>query len=75
MRPRIDAKEDKQAAEKPEKETVRDGVPMFSSTASFVDKLGDIPPLFKYIFPLFAVYLFEYFINQGLVRCPLQVDL
>lgn len=45
---------------------VRDGVPAFSSTASFVDKLGDIPPLFKYIVPLFAVYLFEYFINQGL---------
>ncbi|XP_034237783.1 battenin-like isoform X3 [Thrips palmi] len=63
VRPRIDVKEDK-AVKQPDK--VRDGVPMFSSTASFVDKLGDIPPLFKYIFPLFAVYLFEYFINQGL---------
>lgn len=65
VRPRIDVKED-QAEKQPAKATVRDGVPMFSSTASFVDKLGDIPPLFKYIVPLFAVYLFEYFINMGL---------
>lgn len=62
VRPRIDAKDEQHEA----KEKVKDGVPMFASTASFTDKLGDIPPLLKYICPLFAVYLFEYFINQGL---------
>ncbi|XP_066997902.2 battenin isoform X2 [Anabrus simplex] len=30
------------------------------------EKLCDIPPLLKYMIPLTAVYLFEYFINQGL---------
>ncbi|KAK3927053.1 Battenin, partial [Frankliniella fusca] len=65
VRPRIDDNGPRHAgACAPEK--VKDGVPMFSSTASFTDKLGDIPPLLKYICPLFAVYLFEYFINQGL---------
>lgn len=49
---------------------VEDGVPMFVSQASFVDRLGDVPPLLKYIVPLTAVYLFEYFINQGLVSVP-----
>lgn len=31
------------------------------------NKLLYIPKLFKYILPLFFVYLFEYFINMGLV--------
>lgn len=34
---------------------------------SFGDKLRYIPSLFKYMIPLALVYLFEYFINQGLV--------
>ncbi|KAK7790899.1 hypothetical protein R5R35_007943 [Gryllus longicercus] len=33
---------------------------------SFYRKLCDIPPLFRYMIPVGLVYLFEYFINQGL---------
>lgn len=33
-----------------------------------VNKLRYMPSLFKYMIPLSLVYLFEYFINQGLVR-------
>lgn len=32
----------------------------------FRQKLAAIPPCFKYMIPLLVVYLFEYFINQGL---------
>lgn len=32
------------------------------------DKFRYIPTLLKYMIPLALVYLFEYFINQGLVR-------
>lgn len=31
------------------------------------DKIFYVPSLLKYVIPLLAVYLFEYFINQGLV--------
>lgn len=34
---------------------------------SLSEKLCYIPSLFKYMIPLSLVYLFEYFINQGLV--------
>lgn len=36
------------------------------------DKLNFIPRLLMYSIPLTLVYLFEYFINQGLVRILLQ---
>lgn len=36
--------------------------------SGFINKLQSIPPLLKYMIPLCSVYLFEYFINQGLVR-------
>lgn len=35
---------------------------------SLGDKLRYVPSLFKYMIPISMVYLFEYFINQGLVR-------
>lgn len=35
--------------------------------AGVVDKIRYVPSLFKYMLPLLLVYLFEYFINQGLV--------
>ncbi|XP_046683744.1 battenin isoform X1 [Homalodisca vitripennis] len=41
-------------------------VPLAFTTDSFSEKLKAIPPLFKYMIPLGLVYLFEYFINQGL---------
>lgn len=34
---------------------------------SIGDKIRYVPSLLKYVIPLLAVYLFEYFINQGLV--------
>lgn len=34
----------------------------------FKEKVMYIPTLFRFIIPLTLVYLFEYFINQGLVR-------
>lgn len=34
---------------------------------SLSDKIRYVPSLLKYVIPLLAVYLFEYFINQGLV--------
>lgn len=68
VHPQLDvATEAERVAATKELTAVEDGVPMFVSNASFVDKLGDVPPLLKYIAPLTAVYLFEYFINQGLV--------
>lgn len=39
----------------------------------FKEKLQYIPSLFKYIVPLLLVYVFEYFINQGLVSGDLQM--
>lgn len=38
-----------------------------SPLVGFKEKLFYIPKLLKYIIPLTLVYLFEYFINQGLV--------
>lgn len=35
---------------------------------TFRDKLLLVPGLLKYMIPLALVYLFEYFINQGLVK-------
>lgn len=35
---------------------------------SFRDKINLLPGLMKYMIPLGLVYLFEYFINQGLVK-------
>lgn len=35
--------------------------------AGLGDKLRYVPKLFKYMLPISLVYLFEYFINQGLV--------
>lgn len=35
------------------------------------DKIRYVPSLMKYVIPLLAVYLFEYFINQGLVSVKL----
>jgi battenin len=37
------------------------------STLTIVEKLRIIPSLLVYMIPLALVYLFEYFINQGLV--------
>lgn len=37
------------------------------SKLSLSDKVRYMPSLLKYIVPLLLVYLFEYFINQGLV--------
>ena len=71
VHPQIDvAGQEERASAAKELTAVEDGVPMFVSQASFVDKLGYVPPLLKYIVPLTAVYLFEYFINQGLVSVP-----
>lgn len=44
---------------------------------SFADKIRLVPGLLKYMIPLGLVYLFEYFINQGLVTStvPLFVDI
>ena len=47
----------------PPQSRTSDEVPL----AGIVDKLKYIPRLFKYILPLFTVYICEYFINQGLV--------
>lgn len=38
-----------------------------SPKKSFKDKISLVPGLLKYMIPLGLVYLFEYFINQGLV--------
>lgn len=35
---------------------------------TFGEKIRYVPSLLKYMIPFFLVYLFEYFINQGLVR-------
>lgn len=37
------------------------------SNITFGDKIRYVPSLLKYMIPFFLVYLFEYFINQGLV--------
>lgn len=42
-----------------------------SPKKSFRDKINLVPGLLKYMIPLGLVYLFEYFINQGLVTIPL----
>lgn len=34
---------------------------------STIDKIRYMPSLMKYMVPLFLIFLFEYFINQGLV--------
>lgn len=34
---------------------------------TFTQKIDYLPNMLKYVLPLFAVYLCEYFINQGLV--------
>lgn len=70
VHPRLDASDEEVLApgEKAVIVKVHDDVPVQVSKASFVDKLRDVPPLLKYIVPLTMVYLFEYFINQGLVR-------
>lgn len=39
-----------------------------SPLLSFKEKMKYIPALFIYLIPLTLVYLFKYFINQGLVR-------
>lgn len=41
--------------------------PIIGKSTSLSYKFSLIPSLFKYMIPLFLVYLFEYFINQGLV--------
>ena len=75
VHPRIDGadeeeEEDAVAAEKCQSVNVKvqDDVPTQVSSASFMQRLRDVPPLLKFIVPLGTVYLFEYFINQGLVR-------
>uniref|UniRef100_T1HNT8 Battenin n=1 Tax=Rhodnius prolixus TaxID=13249 RepID=T1HNT8_RHOPR len=40
--------------------------PIIGKSTSLSYKFSLIPSLFKYMIPLFLVYLFEYFINQGL---------
>lgn len=40
---------------------------------SLSEKIGYTPSLLKYMIPLSLVYLFEYFINQGLVRIDLVI--
>lgn len=47
--------------------TVADDVPLTTTSDTFAMKLKSIPPLFSYMIPVGLVYLFEYFINQGLV--------
>lgn len=46
--------------------TVADDVPLTTTSDTFTMKLKAIPPLFSYMIPVGLVYLFEYFINQGL---------
>lgn len=41
---------------------------------SLSDKIRYVPSLLKYVIPLLAVYLFEYFINQGLVSVTTKRD-
>lgn len=46
----------------------QDGVPLNESADwSISDRIHFVPSLFKYMIPLFLIFLFEYFINQGLV--------
>lgn len=40
---------------------------------SLGDRIRYIPSLLKYVIPLLSVYLFEYFINQGLVSVGRKV--
>lgn len=41
---------------------------------SLSDKIRYVPSLFKYMIPLSLVYLFEYFINQGLVSMTRNIS-
>lgn len=43
------------------------GVEVKTAKLSLSEKIRYVPSLFKYMIPLSLVYLFEYFINQGLV--------
>jgi len=43
-----------------------DDVPVATTQDTFKEKLVVVPSLLKYMIPLGLVYLFEYFINQGL---------
>lgn len=43
------------------------GVETKAAKLSLAEKIRYVPTLFKYMIPLSLVYLFEYFINQGLV--------
>lgn len=43
------------------------GVEVKEAKLTLGDKIRYVPSLLKYMLPLSSVYLFEYFINQGLV--------
>lgn len=43
------------------------GIETKQAKLSLSEKIRYVPTLFKYMIPLSLVYLFEYFINQGLV--------
>lgn len=47
--------------------TVERDTSLVQSSLTFSQKVQYLPKMLKYVLPLFAVYLSEYFINQGLV--------
>lgn len=47
--------------------TIDENISIAQQPLSFAQKIQYFPNILKYVLPLFAVYLCEYFINQGLV--------
>lgn len=47
--------------------TIDEDISIAQQPLSFAQKIQYFPNILKYVLPLFAVYLCEYFINQGLV--------
>lgn len=47
--------------------TLDEDISITQQSLSFSQKIEFFPKILKYVLPLFAVYLCEYFINQGLV--------
>lgn len=52
--------------------TIDEDISITQQSLSFSQKIEFFPKILKYVLPLFAVYLCEYFINQGLVSVKMK---
>lgn len=72
--PRTIPKRDSETEFKTSTDDQEAGAETKETTLTLGDKIRYVPSLLKYMVPLSLVYLFEYFINQGLVSVIYNVN-